>query len=218
MFALRVVWMQKAERQHSTMNNMLCSPEHNEGGELTWEWHVAIIPVSLRGNWQVEQAQRDSRAGEIRHIEPPSHPSSCWDPVGLRAFLERWIDCESALWTFSIFFVHKQILSYKSVGVWKWLSCVWPHRRNSRNFYAHPRHLQVLTQITSYCLKPDQNSQSRTTRHAALFTPIHPALTTWYKKTETRGWGGGEVVVFHHPLKPQLSNPDATISESIVRV
>lgn len=26
--------------------NRLCSPEHDERGELTWEWHVAIIPWS----------------------------------------------------------------------------------------------------------------------------------------------------------------------------
>lgn len=44
---------------------------------------------------------------------------------------------------------------------------------------SHTNHF-ILLQI-------DRNSQSRTTRHAALFTLIHPALTPWYKKTETEG-------------------------------
>lgn len=47
--------------------NRLCSPEHNEGGELTWEWHVAIILRGCLSPRQLTGCADTVGPGEVRH-------------------------------------------------------------------------------------------------------------------------------------------------------
>lgn len=63
--------------------NRLCSPEHNEGGELTWEWHVAII---LRGC--LSPRQLTGCADTVGHggLLVPRYPT--WLLIQCRALME----------------------------------------------------------------------------------------------------------------------------------